>query len=360
MTFEWLTGLWSRLGLGPSEGRMAVGTGDSYANSVLGNLDTYYATGQANVHQTAAVEFGLGMVGRAFMLAETSPAVPALTALTLSMLGRQTISRGNAVFEIFLDPATGNQRLLPVEEYEVGGDVEPSTWRYSIKRSRPTGEPVTRNVPAAGIVHVRYEPPASAPWAGVSPLVGAGVTATQLARIEQSLAYDAQIPTGALMPLPDGATTKQVKGIANAVSAGKGALSNIETTAGGFGQGPMAKPKADWEQKRFGPLVPAASISLRESTALAVLGAIGIPPSLYTSEGSALRESYRHFFTNTAEPLGKLISQELSEKLEIEVNIEFPALVKSDIAARARAYGVLIKAGMAEEDARLLTVGLRR
>ena len=360
MTFEWLTRLWSRTGLGPSEGRMAVGTGDSYINSLLGALDTYYATGQANVHQTAAVEFALGMVGRAFMLAETTPAVPALTALTLSMLGRQTISRGNAVFEIAIDPTTGDQRLLPVAEYEVGGDVEPSTWRYRIERARPTGEPVPRNVPAAGIVHVRYEPPASAPWAGVSPLVGAGVTATQLARIEQSLAYDAQIPTGALMPLPDGASTKQVESLKNAVSSGKGALSHIETTAGGFGQGAIAAPRADWDQKRFGPMVPATSIDLREKATLAVLGAMGIPPSLYTSEGSALRESYRHFFTNTVEPLGKLIAEELSEKLELDISIEFPALVKSDISARSRAYATLVKAGMPEEDARELTVGLRR
>ena len=357
MAFEWLTRLWKGT---QSEGRMAVGTGDIYSDALLGVVDPYYTTGQGNVHQTAAVEFALGMVGRAFMLAETTPPVPALTALTLSMLGRQTISRGNAVFEITIDPATGNQRLLPVAEYEVSGNVEPSTWRYSIKRARPTGEPVPRNVPSPDIVHVRYEPPASAPWAGVSPLVGAGVTATQLARIENSLAYDAQAPTGLLMPMPDAASTKVTTAVKNAITNGKGAISLVETMAAGFGQGALAAPRADYEQKRFGPMVPATSIDLREKSTLAVLGAMGIPPSLYTSEGSALRESYRHFFTNTVEPLGKLIAEELTEKLETDVNIEFPALVKSDISARSRAYATLVKADMPEEDARELTVGLRR
>ena len=94
LAFDWMTRLWSRTGLWPSEGRMAVGTGDSSINTLLGFLEAHYATGQAIVHLTAAVEIAIGMVGMAYMLAETTPAVPALTALTLSMLGRQTISRG--------------------------------------------------------------------------------------------------------------------------------------------------------------------------------------------------------------------------------------------------------------------------
>ena len=54
---------------------------------------------------------------------------------------------------------------------------------------------------------------------------------------------------------------------------------------------------------------------------LAVLAALGVPPSLYTSQGAALRESYRHLFGSTIEPLAQLIAAELSEKLEEEVTI---------------------------------------
>ena len=210
MAFEWLTRLWKGT---QSEGRMAVGTVDSSINSYLGALDEHLATGQASVHQTAAVEFALGMVGRAFMLAETSPAIPALSPLTLSMIARQTIALGDAVFQVSVDPATGEHILLPVAEYEVFGDTDPATWIYRIERERPTGERVPRMVPAAGMLHVRYMPRATSPWSGVSPLVGAGVTASALARIENSLAYDAQPPTGLLMPLPDGASDKTMTGV---------------------------------------------------------------------------------------------------------------------------------------------------
>ena len=73
----------------------------SGTDALLTALDTYYATGgQANVNQTAAVEFALSLPARAFMMAETTPAIPALDPLTLSMLVRQTLALGNAVFQI--------------------------------------------------------------------------------------------------------------------------------------------------------------------------------------------------------------------------------------------------------------------
>ena len=341
---------------------------DSGVNSYLNDLANYYGSASASgadVYRTAAVEFCAGILGRAFMAAETTPRLPALDPLTLSMMARQTVLLGNAVWRIGV--RASDIQLLPVVSYDVSGDPAPETWTYRIKQQRPNGEnpldvdqlPVTA-VPYEGMVHVRYMPGPQSPWHGVSPLVSAGVTAETLARIEKSLQDDAKQPTGGIMALPDGANPKQAEQVKAATTTGKGGLTLMETTSAGWGQGEKAAPKRDLQQVRFGPTPPAANIQLWQAAMAAVMSALGIPPSLYTSEGSALREAYRHFNTNTVEPLGKLISQELSEKLEIEITIEFPALVKSDIAARARAYGVLIKAGMPEEDARVLTVGLRR
>ena len=73
----------------------------------------------------------------------------------------------------------------------------------------------------------------------------------------------------------------------------------------------------------------------------AVMSAMAINPSLYTSAGAALRESYRHLFSGTIIPLGRLIEAELSEKLERRIRINFPERVRSDISAMSRAYGSL-------------------
>ena len=202
-----------------------------------------------------------------------------------------------------------------------------------------------RNVGAEGMIHVRYMPHRSAPWHGVSPLQSAGFTAETLARIEKSLQDDAKVPTGSIMPQPDGVSPTGIAQAKAAVTAGKGALTLVETTAGGFGLGPTGAPRKDWEQSRFGPVAPATSIQLWEGAMLAVLAALGVPPSLYTSQGAALRESYRHLFGSTIEPLAQLIAAELSEKLEEEVTIKFPERLRSDVSALSRGFKGLVDGG---------------
>ena len=287
MAFGWLTKRFEK---------RQAGTVSSY----LSDVGNYLSTDGANVSKTAAVEFCLGLVGRAFMLAEVQPQIPALNPQLLSMMARQTISLGNAVFQVDVG-FDGQLSLLPVAAYDISGNVNPNTWRYQIEQERPTGEPRRRSVEGAGIVHVRYMPRPSAPWEGVSPLVSAGATADQLAKIERSLDYDASPRGGLIMPLPDGSTNAPIQ-LKAALTAGLGAVNLVETTAQGFGQGITAAPKEDYVQKRFGAMIPPASIDLREAAALWILDALGVPATLHTSQGSAQREAYRHFFTSTIVP----------------------------------------------------------
>ena len=330
-------------------------TGD-YTDQINAALAGHFAgeTGApADVNRTAAVEFSLGMIARAFMAAEPVPAIPGLNALTLAMIARQTISLGNAVFQV---GANGNG-LLPVVSYSIRGNASPESWRYSVKLPFPNGDepidpenlPVTE-LPTGRVVHVRYMPRPSAPWQGVSPLVAAGISAETLAKIERSLSYDAQPIGGLILPQPDGISTRAVQQVRAALTTGQGALTPIETTSKGFGQTEAAAPKSDWEQKRFGALIPATSIDLREKITLAVLEIMGIPASLHTSAGAAQRESYRHFFTATVEPLGRLIQEELSAKMGRDIELVFPQSSKSDISARSRAFSSLVAAGMMPAD----------
>ena len=345
MALEWLT-KWFR-----SEDR-AVGAGDSNLNTQLSAWDSYYSSDSpAEITQTAAVEFALGMVARSFMLAAPRPSLSALDPLTLAMLARQTIVSGNAVFEIDVNLATGDLRLLPVSSYEVAGGVRPETWIYAIEQEQASGGERPRVVPSRGMVHMRYLPPPGAPWHGVSPLVRAGVTAKQLARIERSLSYDAEAPVGYVMPMPDGAPGRVATQAKTALTTGKGGVSLIETTAGGLGAGAVNAPRRDWEQKRFGGEAPATNLALRDGSALAIMSAMGIPPSLYTSAGGAQRESFRHFHANTILPLAAMMRKELVEKLEQDFEFTFPEVSVSDISARSRAFAQFINAQIPMEEA---------
>ena len=328
---------------------------DSGTNLYLRDTANYFAgtsTG-ANVYETAAVEFAVGIIGRAAMAAEVKVSGATLDPHTMAQLFRETILLGESVHLIDLNRRTNDLRLLPVATRPIiTGGPAPESWRYEVRLPRPNGEdPLdidqlpARNVGAEGIIHVRYMPYRSAPWQGVSPLQSAGFTAETLARIEKSLQDDAKMPTGGIMPQPDGVSPTGITQVKTAVTAGKGALTLAETTASGFGLGPNAAPRKDWEQSRFGPMVPSANIQLWEGAMLAVLAALGVPPSLYTSQGAALRESYRHLFGSTIEPLAQLIAAELSEKLEETVTIRFPERMRSDVSALSRGFKGLVDGG---------------
>ena len=325
--------------------RMAVGLNSQTGQTLreFGDALSGTSTG-GNVYETAAVEFAVGIIGRAAMAAEVRGGGATLDPHTMAQLFRETVLLGESVQLIDLNRRTNVLRLLPVATRPIiTGGPAPESWRYEVRLPRPNGEdplgidqlPV-RNVGAEGVIHVRYMPYRAAPWQGVSPLQSAGFTAETLARIERSLQDDAKMPTGGIMPQPDGISADGIDQILLAMNQGKGSLTLVETTANAFGLGKDAAPRRDWEQQRFGPMVPATSIQLWEGAMLAVLAALGVPPSLYTSQGAALRESYRHLFGSTIEPLAALIQAELSEKLEETVTIRFPERVRSDVSALSR------------------------
>ena len=117
--------LWSAVTnwlIGPyAEPRQAL-TG--YLPSYVESWDTLYydGAGTPDVHQTAAVEIALGIIGRSFLSAEITGI--ALDPLTLSMIARQTMGLGNAVFVIGVS-RTGDIRLMPVAAYDVIGEAQP-------------------------------------------------------------------------------------------------------------------------------------------------------------------------------------------------------------------------------------------
>ena len=60
-----------------------------------------------------------------------------------------------------------------------------------------------------------------------------------------------------------------------------------------------------------------------------------------------MREGYRQFLHGTIVPVSKLVLGELREKLDTPaLAFGFEDLMASDIAARARAFGVMVTGGM--------------
>ena len=135
------------------------------------------------------------------------------------------------------------------------------------------------------------------------------------------------------------------------IKKGAGRLHIVDTTATAWGDGTASAPREDWGTKRLGASPPDSLGKLRESVRNDVLGAYGIPNTVFGSGGAA-REAYRQFLASTIGPVSKIAVQELSDKLDTpNLALAFTELRAADIAGRARAYGVLIKAGMPSAEA---------
>ena len=131
-----------------------------------------------------------------------------------------------------------------------------------------------------------------------------------------------------------------------------GRFAFVESLSAGLDDGRAAAPADDWKPKRVGPNPPDSLRTIMQEAARATAGACGVPwPLLSGAEGAAERESYRRFLHSSVQPVARTVERELSEKLEVEVKLDFRSLHAGDIASRARGFQSLVKGGMAMEEA---------
>ena len=169
--------------------------------------------------------------------------------------------------------------------------------------------------------------------------------------METRLADESSARSGYLIPVPG--VTAALQGDLNKLK-GKSVL--VKSTADGWDQTTQA-PKGDFESRRIGFSPPQTIKPLRDDVGRALLAAAGVPASLLGNAGSSdTREGYRQFLHGTIQPVAKLILGELRYKLDSpDLSLDFDDLMASDIAGRARAFGVMVTGGMELERAAALS-----
>ena len=237
----------------------------------------------------------------------------------------------------------GAVELTQAASWKVSGGTRPESWRYVLEIPLASGGVVKRTLSADAVLHLRYATRPGAPWAGISPLGMADETRALATWIERRLAEEAGTATSYVLPLPEGADVDKLKAD---IKGGRGRLHIVDTTAAAWGDGTAAAPRQDWKSNRLGADPPDSLGKLRGDVKADIFGVYGIPSSIHGTGGSA-RESYRQFLASTIQPLAKLVVEELAVKLDTPtLALDFTELRAADISGRARAYGVLINAGM--------------
>ena len=333
---------------------------DTYTDRVVSALVASATGGRADVGALAAVEFASGLLARTLSRAtvEAAPDVRiAVTGHMLGMVGRELVRRGEALFAIDVSPFDASVELVPAASWDVRGGWRPESWRYRLDLFSPGGS-ITRLLPAASVVHFRWNTPAARPWTGQSALALASATAGTAGESEKSLANEAKV-TLARVAASGSATAAQATEYAETLAKG-GIIGAVGGAAPMTGGGMI--PTTAWKPQRMGPEPDPALVELRRDVARELCESIGVPGPLYVpgaSEG-AQRAAWRRYLAATAAPAAELVAAELTAKLERPVRMDVGPLATPDAevsqararGSRANAYQALRNAGMDDTEAK--------
>ena len=306
------------------------------------------ASGQGTAFPAAigALEAASGLIGRAFASAEveadSDTVRGALTPDCLALIGRTLTRHGEITF--YIDTSMGRIDLLPCQSHNVDGSPNPATWEYLLTVAGPERTHTYPHTPAASVIHCTYAREPQTPWRGIGPLQSAGLTGRLGAELMAALADEASGPRGSILGTPLDGNDPTMAQLKEDIRKLAGKMSFLETGdwGGAAGGGSMVL-----RPERIGFNPPAGLVDLFKLTREDVLSACGVNPALLMdAQGTAMREAYRQFLFNTVAPLGRMVSAEVSRKLDTVVTFDWAELRASDIAGRARAFGTMVTGGM--------------
>ena len=326
-----------------------------YSDAVVAQiLANARAAKPAKASATAALESCAGLVGRAFASAEVSAPDSRAAALTpdrLALIGRALIRAGDVV--LVLDVVGGELRLLPASDWTITGSNDPATWTYEATMAGPDGTR-TRTVGAEAVVHLRYATAPATPWKGIGPIQAATLAGTLSAEVVKALGDEAAGPRGHLLPIPVDGNDPTVEALKADIRNNPGRAWLVE---GGDWDNAGGGREASWKPQRLGANPPASLVEAARHAAGEVYAACGLSAALFDrqADGTARREAYRQALFGLIAPLGRIVSAELTAKLDADVKLDWTELRAADVAGRARAFQSMVGAGMEIERAAALS-----
>ena len=328
-------------------------SGGDFSDAVVRLIEAQAAGTTADATSTAAVEAAAGALSRAFSAGEVQGAAWVQEAVTpgfLAQVGRDLVRSGDSMHVIRVD-GSGRVKLIPASSWHFEGNHDPESWTVRATAYGPSTS-TTWNLPASGVVFVRWGGTPGQPYIGTSPLSWASTTARLQCETERSIASEVGGPLAQLLAVPadggDGEDDDPLKLLKADIAAARGKALLVETTAAGWGEGRAASPQSDWKASRLGPMPPESMATIRNDTFAAVLAACGCSPAMFDdSDGTSKREAQRIFLHGTVRPLARVLADELSRKLETPVSFDFSGLYMHDLAGRASAFAKLVQSGMA-------------
>ena len=310
-----------------------------------------------------AIRAAAGVWGRALAALEaTGPGAAAVTPEVSHTIGVDIVLFGQSRWL-----ASRNRAGVVELRRASGAERTQSGWRLDF--AMPNGiEQVVALESEVLNFHWRSDP--SRPWVGIPPWAGIG--ADMAAALERALRDELAGPQGTILssatdPVMGGWGADRRREYGQAISGRTGAegpqdgtidASAVKQGLTGARRGGMVhitlppgfslKPTT-----RIGAEPAEAVARLRENIPHEIAAACGVPPAMLAPGGGAggQREAFRQFLHVGVHPMAKRLAAALSGVLGQPVTFDARPLNASDIASKARAYGVLVSNGMSEDEA---------
>ena len=312
------------------------------------------AGGSSDGGALAAIEASARLWGSGLASATVKPSNIALAAITptiLDSIGRNLCRVGESLF--MLDVRQGKVSLTPCGQWTVHGNDDPASWIYRLTLSGPDSTRMI-TLPSASVVHFRYSPHPSRPWAGRGPLTLALDTFRVAGLLESASAGELSFTQKQVL-----SPRRNPGDYAPVDTLGPETIQKIVDAFSKHVSSDAFVIPADVQAQRLGPEPPDSFALLRDRFESSIYSSCGIPPALLAAQatGTALRESFRQVLHSLLKPLGAIIAEELRAKLDPAADLDFSELRAGDIVGTSRALGSLVKAGLTPQAAAAI-VGL--
>ena len=331
-----MIGPWKRLSDAESRIESLETENRNYSNIVTNALVDAAVDAQGDGY-LAALEIAAGQLSRAFASAQvTGRSAGAFTPMVMADIGRALIEEGEALWY------RRGRRITRV----VTWGRNPGAGDYTLSLA----DGMSAQAPPVQVMHAAWNVDANS-GRGISPLSNARTLRDLTRKLESSLRDELGAEIGYLLPLPTDGDDATVEDFKKQIANLKGKIAVVETTRGGWGQGPAQAPRREYELARLGPQIPPSSVDLFGTARNTVLAACGYPVALLGLEdGTAQREAWRRYLHGTVAPLGRIV-QDAAAMASLDIVIEWDELFASDISGRARAFQSLVNGGMEIPDA---------
>jgi phage portal protein BeeE len=307
-----------------------------------------YISGRSGIAElTATAQSCISLWEHGFAIADVA-GTDLLDRRSMALLARSLALRGEALFKI------GDDGLIPCADWDLATrDGKPRSYRASVSEA---GGGRSETLLAGEVLHFRIGSDPVAPWLGTAPLRRATLTAGLLQAVEAALADTFEnAPIGSqIVPFPESRDV-DLETIGRGFRGKRGRVLLRESVAVSAAGGPA--PASDWKPQDVTPdLEKSMALETLEAGRNAIAGAFGVLPALFdkSAQGPLVREAQRHLAAWTLQPLGELIGEEATQKLGVDVQLDFLRPTQAfDSGGAARALSTLIEAMARAKEAQL-------